>query len=91
MRSGAEHASAPRLGYGSKEFRTRIRNPGIDEHQQNGNAEKSIDVIRNLANVLLSQARTKIGITVPVSHPLFACDHVFCSLGGWILVVRKWR
>ena len=70
MRSGAEHASAPRLGYGSKEFRTRIRNPGIDEHQQNGNAEKSIDVIRNLANVLLSQARTKIGITVPVSHPL---------------------
>eukprot|EP00439_Symbiodinium_sp_Y106_P025195 s9144_g3.t1 len=52
-------AARKRLG-----FRTRIRNPGIDEHQQNGNAEKSIDVIRNLANVLLSQARAKFALRI---------------------------
>ena len=71
---GLVMAARKRLG-----FRTRIRNPGIDEHQQNGNAENSIDVIRNLANVLLSQARTKLGIAVPVSHPLFAWAWVQAS------------
>ena len=67
-------AARKRLG-----FRTRIRNPGIDEHQQNGNAEKSIDVIRNLANVLLSQARAKLTLALPVSHPLVSWAWVQAS------------
>ena len=60
-------AARKRLG-----FRTRIRNPGIGESQANGNVEKSIDVIRSLANVILSQARDNFGLSLGVSHPLFS-------------------
>ena len=57
-------------------FKTRIRNPPIGEHQANGFAEKSIDVIRSLANVFLDSARHKYKIEIPVSHPLFSWSFV---------------
>ena len=51
-------------------FQTRIRNPPVGDHQANGFAEKSIDVIRSFANVFLDSARHTYKIEVPVSHPL---------------------
>ena len=60
-------------------FRTRIRNPPIGEHQANGFAEKSIDVVRSLVNVFLDSARHKYKIEIPVSHPLFAWRFVHAA------------
>ena len=69
-------------------FRTRIRNPPIGEHQANGFAEKSIDVIRSLANVFLDSARHKYKIEIPVSHPLFSWSFVHAA---WVYTRFKVR
>ena len=60
-------------------FKTRVRNPPIGEHQANGCAEKSIDVIRSLANVFLDSARHKYKIEIPVSHTLFSWAFVHAA------------
>ncbi|CAE7259489.1 ABHD17A, partial [Symbiodinium pilosum] len=38
----------------------------------NGPVEKSVDVVRRLANVMLSMARERLGIEIGVNHPLFS-------------------
>ena len=53
-------------------FKTRIKNPPVGAHQANGQVEKSVDVIRSLANVMLSMARERLGIEIGVKHPLFS-------------------
>ena len=53
-------------------FRTRIRNPPIGAHQANGLAEKSVDLVRSLANVYLDAARHRFETSISVNHPLFA-------------------
>ena len=57
-------------------FKTRIHNPPIGAHQANGCVEKSVDVIRNLANVTLSMAREKFKQDITVEHPLFSWSFV---------------
>ena len=52
-------------------FKTRIKNPPVAAHQANGPVEKSVDVIRRLANVMLSMARERLGIEIG-NHPLFS-------------------
>ncbi|CAE7310233.1 RE2 [Symbiodinium natans] len=61
-------------------FKTRIRNPPVGAHQANGCVEKAVDVIRGLANVMLSMCREKLGVEIPVNHPLF----------GWSFLHASW-
>ena len=61
-------------------LRTIVRNPAIEAHASNGAVEKAVDVIRKLANTMMSMVRERVGIDFGVDHPLFAWSFVHA---GW--------
>ena len=61
-------------------LRTIVRNPAIDAHASNGAVEKAVDVIRRLANTMMSMVRERVGVDFGVDHPMFAWSFVHA---GW--------
>ncbi|CAE7253745.1 RE1 [Symbiodinium sp. CCMP2456] len=60
-------------------LRTIIRNPPVGAHASNGAVEKSVDVIRSLANTMMSMVRERVGIDFGADHALFAWSFVHAS------------
>ena len=63
-------------------FRAVIENAKLLDHGGNAWAEKSIDLIRSQAKVLLRQLSENIGHEIPAKHPLFSW--AFCH-AAWLL------
>ena len=60
-------------------FKTIVRDVAVEAHASNGHAEKAVDLLRGLSNVLLDQLRSKFGVNVGPDHPLMAWSYVHAS------------
>lgn len=63
-------------------FKVTIENSKLLDHASNSWAEKSVDRVRTMANVLLHQVSLNMEFDIPVKHALFSWAFVHAS---WIL------
>ena len=60
-------------------LKTLVRDAPIESHASNGRAEKCVDLLRGLSNVLLDYVRTHYGVEVGPEHPLMAWSYIHAS------------